>query len=128
MGAHGWLSLALTPGDAQNSLYLSPFILLLVGFLLGIFVGRRTRNFSIERSPDVGAAPSAGTRSPLLIKKVVRKMEINCQCGASLKFAEGENLPSGYQPMPTGDVYTCPQCGRAIDLKKIHSLEKDLSS
>jgi len=64
-------------------------------------------------------------------QSVVRRLSLQCQCGAIWQFAEGSGpvptgmLPPGTQPMPTGDLFVCPTCGCSIDLKTERQLEAD---
>lgn len=114
--------------DARSlTLTASSLALLLVAvFLVGFLVGRKTSNIKVSASVDLANSPSQGSPSRLVVTKVVRKMEIKCKCGAIYKFAGGAGpLPSGYEPMPTGDSFVCPKCGNQNDLTAARDLLKD---
>ena len=100
--------------------------LLIVAFIMGFFVGCRTSNVRVTGSVGISDSPSMGGLSRLVAKKVVRKLEVKCKCGAIHKFSAGTGaLPRGYEPMPSGDTYICPNCGNANDLTQVRALLKD---
>lgn len=68
---------------------------------------------------------SVGTKSvgepPQTSPSKTRTMEIKCGCGSLLKFRDPMEL--GYQPYPSGDSITCPNCGKVMNLKELRKLE-----
>lgn len=102
-------------------------VLLVVVFLVGFFVGRRTSNIKVSASVDLEPSPALGGTPRLSVQtKVIRKMEIKCKCGAIYKFAGGAGpLLSGCEPMPTGDSFICPKCGNQNDLTAARDLLRD---
>ena len=101
-------------------------VVLVVVFLVGFYVGRKTSNVRVSTSVDLERSPAEGGPSRLVVKKVVRKMEIKCKCGAIYKFSGGAGpLLPGYEPLPTGDSFTCPNCGNQNDLTAARDLMKD---
>ena len=97
------------------------YLLAVITFLAGIAVGwllatiHRKGRIDIP-VPPVGIDSGAG-------KRRTRTIEIKCGCGALLKFRDPAE--PGYQPYPSSDSITCPNCGRVKNLKEIRKLEKD---
>jgi len=93
-----------------------------VGFVAGWLLGRihmkGTFNISLQK-PGV----TSGSRPAFAVAKTVQTLNLKCQCGATWKFHETSGHPDeGSQPMPAGDAFTCPSCGRSIDLRELHKL------
>ena len=84
-------------------------------FLVGIAIGWLLATYWIRGTVRVSAGP-AGTAKTY-------RMEIKCLCGSVLKFRDP--VAPGYEPYPTGDSITCPNCGRVKDLKEIRELQKE---
>lgn len=91
-----------------------------VGFVAGWLLGRVRLQGSFKISFQKPDATSGS--SPLLpVSKTVQTLNLKCQCGATWRFHETSGHPDqGSQPMPTGDTFTCPSCGRSIDLHELH--------
>jgi hypothetical protein len=98
-------------------------------FFAGVVIGwlmSRVRllgnvNISVQRGD-----PASGERSTFVVAKTVRSMSLKCQCGSTWKFHEtGGHADEGSQPMPSGDAFTCPNCGRSIDLKPVREAGMD---
>lgn len=92
-----------------------------VAFLAGVAVGWLLATIRLKGTIDIHALP-VGTGSVAGQRKT-RTMEIKCGCGSLLKFRDP--VEPGYQPYPSGDSLTCPNCGRAMNLGEIRKLEKD---
>jgi hypothetical protein len=64
-----------------------------------------------------------GDASDLSRTSIVTKTEtlnLKCRCGAAWRFHQTSgHAAQGTQPMPSGDVFTCPNCGRSIDLREV---------
>ena len=100
-------------------------------FVIGIAVGWVMAKTRVSGSLDVSvspADPSQGkTRTLNFVKTTtMRTLALKCQCGALWKFTENSGpQPPGTQPMPTGDSFICPKCGKSIDLKAERQLEAE---
>lgn len=100
-------------------------LVFLVGLAAGWFLGRvhlQTRfNISFQKPGQASAS------SPVFaVAKTVQTLNLKCQCGATWRFHETSgHADQGSQPMPTGDSFTCPNCGRSIDLRQFHKLLPD---
>ena len=88
-----------------------------IGWLLATYWTKAATYFS-------GVRAGAAADRPGTVKTY--RMEIRCLCGSLLKFRDP--VGPGYQPFPTGDSVTCPNCGRVKDLKEIRELQKDVSA
>ena len=94
-----------------------------LGFVIGWVCGKAriggSFNISVER-----ADPASGSNPTFVFAKTVKTMSLKCQCGETWRFHETSGHPDqGSQPMPEGDSYTCPKCGRTIDLREIRKLQ-----
>ncbi|MGA9720960.1 MAG: hypothetical protein WBQ86_00775 [Candidatus Binatus sp.] len=94
--------------------------LLGIAFVAGIFVGWVLANVTRTKEEILSALPpgtdlSSGARK-------VRIMELKCKCGSMLKFRDP--VEPGYQPYPSGDSFSCSDCGKVYDLKEIRNLGK----
>ena len=90
-------------------------------FLVGVAVGWLVGRFQ---------APGAASRSDISFvkSKTIRTMNLKCQCGATFQFRETSgHADPGSQPFPTGDSFTCPKCGKSIDLTEERRLESKLT-
>ncbi len=100
--------------------------LLGIAFVAGIVVGWMLANVTrTKETLQVSALPSgtdlsSGARRVAMTK--VRTMELKCKCGSVLKFRDP--VEPGYQPYPSGDSFSCSDCGKVYDLKEIRKLEK----
>jgi hypothetical protein len=108
-----------------------PWIAVAGVFLLGAVVGWLAAGKIGSRvSVNVGAKPLVDPDLPRGLHVRVtksRNVAIKCQCGAMLQFREGSGpFPPGIEPMPSGDSYICPKCGRSIDLKQERQLEAEV--
>lgn len=99
-------------------------------FVAGIVVGWILANVMRTKDTILAALPpgtdltaGAGLR---LGKTKVRIMELKCKCGSVLKFRDP--VAPGYQPYPTGDSFTCPDCGKDYNLGEMRNLEKGAQS
>lgn len=102
-------------------------------FLFGVAVGWTIANVRLRGSVNVRFTPTDIQRGKItggigftksLNTRTVRRMTLKCGCGAVWKFAEGDSpLPQGTQPLPHGDSFVCPNCGKAIDLAQERQLE-----
>jgi hypothetical protein len=98
--------------------------LLGIVFVAGIFVGWVLANVTRTKEAILSALPpgtdlSSGARR---FATKVRVMELKCKCGAVLKFRDP--VEPGYQPYPSGDSFSCPNCGKVYNLGEIRKLEK----
>jgi hypothetical protein len=92
-------------------------IFFFVGFAAGWIVGRFQARGAASPS-DVSFVRS----------KTIRTMDLKCQCGATFRFRETSGRADpGSQPFPTGDSFTCPKCGKTIDLTEERRLESELA-
>ena len=105
----------------------SLFLLIAIVFLAGIGVGWLLSTVRVKGRINVSLEPpgmSAGTQGFVTTKlSKTRKMEIKCACGSLMKFCDP--VEPGYQPYPTGDSVTCPNCSRTKDLTEIRKLAGD---
>lgn len=100
----------------------SSYLLAAIAFFAGIAVGWLLATVRIKGRVQVSLTPSGtSTNTQRLVTAKTRKMEIKCVCGSLMKFRDP--VEPGYQPFPTGDSVTCPNCGRTKDLTEIRKLE-----
>jgi hypothetical protein len=116
----------------MHATYTVPVVLLFGIFLGGYALGwimaslrqRSTLGFKLgEASPDsLGALATSIART-----STSRAIRLKCTCGSVWNF-RGPNDSSGSdQPvLPDGDSYTCPKCGRAIDLRPMREMLKNM--
>jgi hypothetical protein len=101
--------------------------LLGIAFVAGIVVGWMLANLTRSKQTIELSAPPPGTDLSTGVRRVaktkIRTMELKCKCGAVLKFRDP--VQPGYQPYPSGDSFSCSNCGKVFDLSQIRSLEKD---
>ena len=103
-----------------------PTYVIISAFLIGMAVGwilARTRvsgSFSASLTPFTGAGPVS--------TKVLRttNLTLKCVCGNVQKFhySSGGSSPES-APFPSGDSYTCPKCGKALDLTELRKVAKE---
>ena len=94
-------------------------------FVAGIVVGWILANVMRTRDTILAALPPGTDLSSgagRIGKTKVRIMELKCKCGSVLKFRDP--VEPGYQPYPSGDSFSCSDCGKVYDLREIHKLEK----
>lgn len=117
----------------NSSVTISVFAVIAI-FAFGVAVGWIIATVRVRGSVRIGFTPAdiqQGTAIPRgarFIKSVntatVRSLTLKCGCGALWKFAEGTGpLPPETQPIPRGDSFICPNCGKSIDLKQERQLE-----
>ena len=101
----------------------------LVGiFAAGFVTGWLAAKTRLRGSLGVSFSPAETSQmgASFVKTKTVRTLELKCQCGAVFKFREaGGLLPSGFQPFPAGDSFTCPNCGKVTDLNQLRKIEQD---
>ena len=126
---------ALTP----TNVVLLLVAVLVAGIAIGWLFSKVRFGGSIRVSTTLpGASPRTGIRTRWVVEKrkqTSRTMELKCTCGSVWKFhdpagpadAMATSEP-GSLPFPIGDSFSCPNCGRAIDLRPIHNLENDALS
>ena len=94
---------------------------LAVGWVLGRVRFQGRLSVSLQK-PGVTSNSSPSFE----FKKSVVALNSKCQCGTTWKFHETSGHPDqGSQPMPTGDSFICPNCGRSIDLRQVHKMLPD---
>ena len=105
---------------------LSGFAVLLI-FLLGVLVGWILAKLRAGAVLKIGlSSGSLGPATFKITRTAVRNMTLRCQCGAIWNFREGSGpFPPGTQPMPTGDSFVCPKCGKSIDLTLERQVEAE---
>jgi hypothetical protein len=99
--------------------------LLGIAFVAGIFVGWVLANVTRTKETILSVLPpgtdlSSGAQRLGMTK--VRTMELKCKCGSVLKFRDP--VEPGYQPYPSGDSFSCSDCGKVYDLREIRQLGK----
>lgn len=113
----------------QPTITIPALVLLLIflgGLAVGWFLGRvrlQTKfNISFQKPGQASAS------SPVFaVAKTVQTLNLKCQCGATWRFHETSgHADQGSQPMPTGDSFTCPKCGRNIDLRELHKIQPEI--
>lgn len=115
----------------MNSTVTLSWLTVLAVFLIGIAVGWVMAKTRVSGSLNVNISPAdpsqAKPRTLSFVKTTTtRTLALKCQCGAIWKFSEssGPQLP-GTQPLPTGDSFVCPKCGKSMDLKAERQLEAE---
>ncbi len=101
----------------------------LLGFIAKWFFRHVRTRWKLNVSFQPQSAP-AHSGSSLMVEKFERtahSLSLKCECGTTWRFHEtsGHADPDS-QPMPAGDSFTCPNCGRAIDLSEARKLETSL--
>jgi hypothetical protein len=99
-------------------------LLVVAAFLAGLGAGwllATVRGKGSGRTSLLPTDTATGTRRP--VTRRIQTMELKCACGSLLKFRDP--VEPGYQPYPSGDSVTCPNCGRTRDLKEIRKLESE---
>jgi hypothetical protein len=99
--------------------------LLGIAFVAGIFVGWVLANVTRTKETILSVLPpgtDVSTGVSRVARTKVRIMELKCKCGSVLKFRDP--VEPGYQPYPSGDSFSCSDCGKVYDLKEIRKLEK----
>jgi hypothetical protein len=97
----------------------------LFGALFGWFLGRRRLQGGLSISVHDPGVTSGANRT-FAISKTVRSLSLKCECGSTWRFHETSgHADQGSQPMPTGDSFTCPSCGRSIDLRELRKALAD---
>lgn len=108
----------------NSPLTISPFALIGI-FGAGLVIGGLIANIKIKARVHFSNLP-AHTGSSFVTTKTVRTMELKCACGSHWKFRDSAGAPTpGYEPYPSGDSFSCPKCGKVIDLNEIRKLEAD---
>jgi hypothetical protein len=105
----------------------SLYLFIAIVFLAGIAIGWLLATIRVKGRISVSLQPpgtSMGAQGLVTTKtSKTRKMEIKCACGSLMKFRDP--VEPGYQPYPTGDSVTCPNCGTSKDLTEIRKLERN---
>lgn len=115
----------------MNSTVALSWLTVLAVFLIGVAVGWVMAKTRVSGSLNVNISasdPSQGKPRTLSFVKTTttRTLALKCQCGAVWKFSESSGLqPPGTQPLPTGDSFVCPKCGKSMDLKAERQLEAE---
>ena len=108
----------------------SLYLFIAIAFLAGIAVGWLLATVRVKGRINVSLEPpgsSTGTQGLVTTKtSKTRMMEIKCACGSLMKFRDP--VEPGYQPYPTGDSVTCPNCGRSKDLTEIRKLAENVQA
>jgi hypothetical protein len=103
-------------------------IVLVVLFFAALTFKFAGTSVNIRIEPQ-GPGASGENRFGFTFEKLVQRTQetdllIKCQCGAEWKFAEGTgNLPPDSQPIPKGDSFVCPKCGKTTDLRPIKNIQ-----
>ena len=110
--------------DLSGSYFLA--VIAFVAFAVGVAVGWGLATLRLKRTIQnaasrAGTGLAAGTHRA--VRARTRTMEIQCACGSRLKFRDP--VEPGYQPFPSGDSVTCPDCGRVKRLNQVRKLEED---
>lgn len=98
-------------------------------FIFGVVVGWLiAKHLRVGVSAKIGM--SGDQESPhasgFVHKTVTRKFILKCQCGAVWNFVDGNGpVPPGSEPLPSGESFSCPKCGRSIDLKAAREAERE---
>ena len=98
----------------------SSYLLIAIAFFAGIAVGWLLSNV-VKGRLQFSLAPGASTGARWLVTTKTREMKLKCVCGSLMKFCDP--VKPGYQPFPTGDSVTCPNCGKTMDVTEIRKLE-----
>lgn len=101
----------------------------LLGFIVTWFFGYVRTRWKLSVSFQPQSAPSHSGSSFMVEKfeQSARSLSIKCECGTTWRFHETSgHADPGSQPMPAGDSFTYPNCGRAIDLSEARKLETRL--
>jgi len=100
-----------------------PVLGLVLVFVVGLVVGWLLGRVRLQGAVNVslqGTGAGAGSSRTFSFAKTVRILTLKCQCGATWRFHETSGHPDqGSQPMPSGDAFTCPNCGRSMDLHEV---------
>jgi hypothetical protein len=95
---------------------------LLIGIAIGWLLAkmRVSGSFSASLTPSTGAGPVS--------TKFVRStnLTLKCVCGDVQKFhySSAGSAPES-APFPSGDSYTCPKCGKALDLTELRKVARE---
>ena len=97
----------------------------IAGFLVGWLTATVRLRGKVQLTLSPVDTPSLGNKS-LVIKKVVGLMELKCNCGAAWKFYDA-SYPSapGSLLYHWEDSYTCPNCGKATDIREIRKIQEE---
>lgn len=102
------------------------FAIFVIGVAVGWVMAKTRVSGSLQVSvPGVDPSQAGKSRTLSFVKtSTTRTLALKCQCGAFWKFTEGSGAQApGTQPMPTGDSFVCPKCGKSMDLKAERQLE-----
>lgn len=115
----------------MNSTITLSWLTVLAVFLIGIAVGWVMAKTRVSGSLNVNISPAAPSQAKptslsFIKTTTTRTLALKCQCGAVWKFSESSGpQPPGTQPIPTGDSFVCPKCGKSMDLKAERQLEAE---
>ena len=102
-------------------------VFLIFGFVMGWLFGRARVRGSLNVSILPPGATSGATSS-FITSKTVRTLTLKCLCGATWTFRETSgHADPGSLPFPSGDSFTCPKCGKTLDLTQERKLEAELT-
>ena len=102
------------------------FAIFVIGVAVGWVMAKTRVSGSLQVNvPGVDPSQVGKSRTLSFVKtSTTRTLALKCQCGAFWKFTEGSGTQApGTQPIPTGDSFVCPKCGKSIDLKAERQLE-----
>lgn len=102
------------------------FAIFVIGVAVGWVMAKTRVSGSLQVNvPGVDPSQVGKSRTLSFVKtSTTRTLALKCQCGAFWKFTEGSGVQApGTQPMPTGDSFVCPKCGKSMDLKAERQLE-----
>ena len=106
-------------------LILAPIAVIAAFFALRRKLAARA-GFSSAAFPPSGASATGEVITQSFTSLTATKsvdMTIKCGCGAVHHFhSGGTGAVPGATPLPEGDTFTCPQCGKAIDLTQARKL------
>jgi hypothetical protein len=100
-------------------------------FIMGFAAGWLFSRVRVKGAINVSVLPpgaTSGLGSSLITSKTIRTRALNlkCQCGETWQFRETSgHADAGSLPFPTGDSFTCPKCGKSIDLSQERKLEAE---
>jgi hypothetical protein len=82
-------------------------------------------------TPLIRGLSSASVKSVKpAVSSTTRLYELKCKCGEVLEFRDPHDSgTSGLPPLPGDDVYSCPKCDAAINLRQIREMmQKQIAS
>jgi hypothetical protein len=103
------------------------FGIFLSGYVLGwIMASVRQRSLGF-RSGDSSADSLGALATSIAKTSTSRAIRLKCTCGAVWNFRGPNDSRQSDQPvLPDGDSYTCPKCGRAINLQPMREMLQNM--